>query len=79
VGAGLPAQLLPLRHVEGHDRLERVPPSGDDERKAKVGAAAALEPVVIACNGVILQCKVVATFIVCLGCHIFLVPKRDTT
>jgi len=50
VGLGQSAVGVPLRKVEGHDRLERLPLAGHHQRKAEVCATAALQVDIVTCN-----------------------------
>jgi len=50
VGLGQSAVGVPLRKVEGHDRLERLPLAGHHQRKAEVCATAALQVDIVSCN-----------------------------
>jgi hypothetical protein len=50
VGLGQPAVGVPLRKIEVHDRLERLPLAGHHQRKAEVGATAALQVDIVTCN-----------------------------
>ncbi len=50
MGLGQPAVGVPLRKVECHDRLERLPLAGYHQRKAEVGATAALQVDVVICK-----------------------------
>jgi hypothetical protein len=50
VGLGQSAVGVPLRKVEVHDRLERLPLAGHNQRKAEVCATAALQVDIVSCN-----------------------------